>query len=275
MNTDIRITILIDNIATRPDVLSEHGLSLWIEYGRKYILWDTGQSDSLLANAKTLGVDLALTEIIALSHGHYDHTGGLSAALAVAPQARVYIHPMAIRPRYSKKEFLHSIGMPFGVVQDLETRPVNRVESWTQIGQGIFLTGPIPRQNPLENTGGAFFWDLDCRIPDALPDDQALVLESAKGLVVILGCAHSGTINTLDYISRKTGQHNIYAIIGGMHLGSASEQRLDCTIKMLRQYDVQLLVPLHCTGTNAIQYLQNGLSKKTVQPPQSPYLELK
>jgi 7,8-dihydropterin-6-yl-methyl-4-(beta-D-ribofuranosyl)aminobenzene 5'-phosphate synthase len=274
MNANIRITVLADNTATRPDVLSEHGLSLWIEYGSKCILWDTGQGGVLLANAKTLGVDLASADTIAVSHGHYDHTGGLPTAMAAAHNADVYIHPVAITPRYSRKKSVRPVGMPPAAVQSLHTGPVQWIESWTPICRGVFVTGPIPRQNILEDTGGAFFLDSDCRIQDTLPDDQALVLESAKGIIVILGCAHSGTVNTLDHIRRKTGHRDIYAIVGGMHLGNASQQRLSYTAKALRQYNVQILIPLHCTGTNAMQYLQNTLSEKIVQLPQSPCLYL-
>jgi 7,8-dihydropterin-6-yl-methyl-4-(beta-D-ribofuranosyl)aminobenzene 5'-phosphate synthase len=166
------------------------------------------------------------------------------------------------------------VGMPSAAIQSLNTRPVKWVESWTQISQGVFVTGSIPRQNTFEDTGGAFFLDSDCRIQDTLPDDQALVLESAKGIIVILGCAHSGVVNTLDYISLKTAQKKIYAVIGGMHLGNASQQRLSYTAEILKQYDVQILIPLHCTGTNAIQYLRNTLSEKIVRLSQSPWLGL-
>jgi 7,8-dihydropterin-6-yl-methyl-4-(beta-D-ribofuranosyl)aminobenzene 5'-phosphate synthase len=275
MKTDIQITILTDNVASRSDMLTEHGLSLWIKYGTKHILWDTGQGGVLAANAKTLGLDLTQTDMIALSHGHYDHTGGLPYVITLAPNADIYAHPAAIKHRYSKKEFLHWVGMPLDTVKSLKEKPVKWTASWTQIYQGVFLTGEIPRLNNCEDTGGAFFLDFGCRTQDMLPDDQALVLESEKGLIVVLGCAHSGTVNTLDYISRKTGQNEIYAVIGGMHLGKASQQRLDGTVKALKQYDVQIVIPLHCTGVNAMQYLQNAISEKTVRFPQSPCLEMK
>lgn len=273
MQTDIRITILVDNTATRPDILAEHGLSLWIEYGTKHILWDTGQSDILLVNAKTLGADLALTDVIAVSHGHYDHTGGLAATLAAAPKAKVYIHPEAMTPRYSKKNTVRQIGMPLAAVEYLNNRSVNWIRSWTQIDTGVFLSGPIPRQTAFEDTGGAFFLDPECRIHDTLPDDQAMVLESEKGLIVIAGCAHSGIVNTLDFISRKTRQNNVYMVIGGMHLGNANQERLEQTIEAFTRYSVQKIIPLHCTGINAIQYLQKALSEKIVQVPQSPHLK--
>lgn len=260
----LRITVLIDNAAAQPDLLTEHGLAMWIEFGDKRILWDAGQSDILLANARTLGIDLAAADIIAISHGHYDHTGGLPAVLPVAQKASLYLHPEIFLSRYSKKQSIHPIGMPIASAQSLQARPVHLTESWIRIGHGIFLTGAIPRLNSFEDTGGSFFLDAECSAPDSVPDDQAMVLESGEGLIVILGCAHSGLVNTLDYVCRNTGKNTIHTVIGGMHLLNANRQRMDFSVDALRKYDVQNIVPLHCTGQAACDYLKNALAGKVI-----------
>jgi 7,8-dihydropterin-6-yl-methyl-4-(beta-D-ribofuranosyl)aminobenzene 5'-phosphate synthase len=274
MNFKVQIINLVDNAAPRPDMLVEHGLSMWIEYRDKRILWDTGQSGILLANAETLGINLAATDIIAISHGHYDHTGGLPAVIGIANNADIYFHPEAVSSRYSKKQSIRSVGMPLAAVQSLRTRSVRLIESWAQIDKGIFLTGLIPRKNTFEDTGGAFYLDAECLIPDSIPDDQAMVLESEKGLVVVLGCAHSGLVNTLDYICHKTGENRIYAIIGGMHLINANRQRLDCTAEAFRKYDVQKIIPLHCTGQLATDYLKELLADRIITFPGCPCLNV-
>ena len=264
MNPIAQITVLIDNNAAMPDLLREHGLSMWIEYGDKRILWDTGQSDLLLANAQKLGVDVAAADSIAISHGHYDHTGGLPAVLAVAKKAELYMHPEAMQPRYSRKQTVHPVGIPPAASQSLKAHPLHWIKSWTQIHSGVFLTGPIPRSSTLEDTGGAFYLDADCTVPDRITDDQALVIESEKGLIVILGCAHSGVVNTLEYVSLKTGKKTIHTVIGGMHLIHADRQRLDFTVGAFRKYDVQNIIPLHCTGQTASNFLNNQLGDRVV-----------
>jgi 7,8-dihydropterin-6-yl-methyl-4-(beta-D-ribofuranosyl)aminobenzene 5'-phosphate synthase len=274
MDSSVRITVLVDNVAARPDMLVEHGLSMWIEYNDKRILWDTGQSDLLCTNAQTLGIDLAAANVIAISHGHYDHTGGLPAVMTIIHKADVYFHPAAVLPRYSKKQAVHPVGMPPSAIQSLYAWPVHLTESWMPIEQGIFLTGSIPRSNLVEDTGGAFYLDTECQVPDGIPDDQAMVLESEKGLIVVLGCAHSGVINTLDYIRLKTGKNRIYAVIGGMHLANADRQRLDRTVEAFIKYDVQKIIPLHCTGQAACDYLKDRLVNRVIESLAGPDLRL-
>lgn len=274
MKTGVQITVLVDNAAWRPDLQAEHGLSLWIEYGGKRILWDTGQGWVLFANARSLGVDLAQVDIIALSHGHYDHTGGLPSVLPFAPDAEVWMHPLAAVARFSRKETVHPVGMPPQAVESLQSRPVHWIKTWTSVHEGVFLTGAIPRNSPYEDTGGAFFLDADCRIPDTLPDDQALVAQCSKGLIVILGCAHSGVVNTLDYVHQKMSGQPVYAVIGGMHLSKASQVRLDYTVQALKKYDVQIVLPMHCTGEEAMCYLRTALPDRVIQLSDGPSIKL-
>ena len=253
MNDSICITILVDNIASKPGILAEHGLSLWIECHGKRILFDTGQSDILTQNAKILGIDLAKTDAIILSHGHYDHTGGLYFVSDIAPNAPIYMHPGTIEPKYSlKKMKVRDIGMPEASKKILKNHQIIQTENIIKICDGITLTGQIPRTNDFEDTGGAFFCDQNCRNPDNLLDDQALVIESSRGLIIVLGCAHSGTANTLEYVLKLTNHQKIYTVVGGMHLANADMDRINSTIDILKEFDVQKIIPLHCSGSLAI-----------------------
>jgi len=129
MIQDIGITTLVENTASAPELLAEHGLSFWIEYEDKRILFDTGQSDILIQNAKALGVNLAEADAIILSHGHYDHVGGLAAVLDIAAKAKVYLHPAAIEPKFIRKPSgAQSIGMPDPAKKALRGRDV----VWTE-----------------------------------------------------------------------------------------------------------------------------------------------
>jgi len=260
---DIRITILIENTAYKAGLKTEHGLSFWIEYGNNKILFDTGQSESILYNAKTLDIDLAKTDAIILSHGHYDHTGGLPSVINIASNAKIYLHPAATEPKFSKNvSGAISIGMSDSVRKAIQGRHVIWTATPAHLFPGIAVTGQIPRMNDFEDVGGAFFVDENCQKPDDLSDDQALFIESAKGLIVVLGCAHSGVVNILDYISKLTGQNEIYAVIGGMHLLNASQMRITNTIETFKKYDIQKVIPLHCTGRKAIEDLKHTLGNK-------------
>ena len=254
MIQNIRITTLVENCASGAGLLAEHGLSFWIEYGDKRILFDTGQSNILTKNAKVLGIDLAETDAIVLSHGHYDHTGGLAAVLEIAEKAKIYLHPAAIEAKFSQKTSgAKSIGISDPTLKAIKNREVIWTETPTQIFPGVTVTGQVPRINDFEDVGGAFFVDENCQKPDELLDDQTLFVESTKGLIVVLGCAHSGVVNTLDYISKLTGYNKIYAVIGGMHLLNASQIRIANTIEALEKYEIQKIVPLHCTGQGAVE----------------------
>jgi len=257
MNSRIRITTLLDNTTSTPELLAEHGLSFWIEYADKRILFDTGQSDILIQNAKVIGVNLADADVIILSHGHYDHTGGLAAVLDIAAKAKIYLHPAAIEPKFSQKTFgAKSIGMSEDAKNAIHNREVIWTEIPTQIFPGFNVTGQVPRINNFEDVGRVFFLDENCQEPDKLLDDQALFIESAKGLILVLGCAHAGVVNTLHYVAKLSGAKHIYAVIGGMHLLNASSERIEHTIEAFAQYNVKKIFPAHCTGDKAIAGLK-------------------
>jgi len=259
----LSITVLVDNTASG-HFHSEHGLALWINIGNKRILFDTGQSNLIVQNAKTLDIDLADTDAIVISHGHYDHTGGLSAVLGiVSKKAKIYLHPAATEPKFSQKTSeAKSIGMPDSAKEAIQGRHMIWTATPATIFPGMSITGQVPRMNDYEDVGGAFFVDENCQKPDELLDDQTLFIESTKGLVVIFGCAHCGVVNTLDYISKLTGYNKIYAVIGGMHLSNAGRVRIANTIEAFKKYEIQKIVPLHCTGQNAMQDFKTAFDDK-------------
>ncbi len=114
----------------------------------------------------------------------------------------------------------------------------------------------------MENTGGAFWHNCEHTQVDPLLDDQALYLQVPEGIVVILGCAHAGVINTLDYIAKITDTNKFYAVIGGMHLLKANQERLEATVETLTKYDVQLIAANHCTGMKAMTFLWHKLKER-------------
>jgi 7,8-dihydropterin-6-yl-methyl-4-(beta-D-ribofuranosyl)aminobenzene 5'-phosphate synthase len=252
MGYDIRITVLVDNKTSQDDLNAEHGLSLWIEYGEKRILFDTGQGDALIRNAEKQGADLTQTDAIVISHGHYDHTGGLEAVLDFAPKAKIYLHPAATEKKFSRKtSSAKYIGISDSSKKALQSRNIIWTTTPAWLFPAVAVTGQVPRINDFEDVGGAFYLDENCQIADELLDDQSLFIESARGLIIVLGCAHAGVVNILNYVAKLTGKNYIYAIIGGMHLLNASAERMERTIKEIERYGVQQTFPAHCTGSKA------------------------
>ena len=262
MKETVVVTTLVENSVHVRGLRAEHGLAFHIQTGRHSLLFDTGMSGLLVENARKLQVNLPDVEAIALSHGHNDHSGGLSAACEAAPHARLFLHPASLSSKFTATPdgAVHPIGMDQGTAEAI--RAAANAVVWTtkstEILEGIFVTGEIPRENDFEDTGGRFFLDDACSRPDPLRDDQALFFDTTEGLVVLLGCGHAGVVNTLEYVRHLTGGRPIHTILGGMHLLTASPERMEKTIAAFRRLDVQRLTPAHCTGLPALAQLWNA-----------------
>ncbi len=259
-----RITILVDNKAGS-GLVAEHGFSLWIETAGKHLLFDTGQGAAIAKNAATLEIDLGATDILVLSHGHYDHTGGVPTCLRTTGTVELYCHPGAVIPRYSVRSGISkSIQMPHDVMQVIDKLPAKRVH-WVQhsllLTDNIGLTGPIPHQTDDEYTKEPFFLDPKGQRPDPIDDDMALWIKTKTGLIICVGCAHAGLENTLRYVQELNKGMRIRAVIGGFHLMNAGEQQLTHTVAALRLLAPEQIIPCHCTGEPATEQLSAAFTE--------------
>lgn len=249
------ISVLAENSVRAPGLLAEHGLAWWIDTGRHRVLFDTGQGMVILHNARALGIDLSTADAVVLSHGHFDHAGGLEEVLAVAPRATLFLHPQAVEPKFSgsggrsrkiSTDFVESRRFESG------NRRVVMSREPVEVVPGIWMTGEIPRTNDFEDTGGPFFLDAALTQPDPLLDDQAVYFHTPEGVVVVLGCAHAGVVNTLRHIGQLTANAPVHAVLGGAHLNTASDLRMDRTMEALHEIFPASIGFNHCTGQRAI-----------------------
>jgi 7,8-dihydropterin-6-yl-methyl-4-(beta-D-ribofuranosyl)aminobenzene 5'-phosphate synthase len=248
----MRITILCDNsVGSLSGTLGEHGFAALVDWDGGSLLFDTGQGETLLHNAQRMNRDLHRVTKVALSHGHYDHTGGLLPLLRTCGGKEIFAHPAVFSRRYRVKDTGESIpiGIPYGeyYLRGAGGR-FNLCDQFREISQGIFLTGEVPRKTPFERGDSGLFCDDAGFSLDKVHDDQSLAILSNRGLVLLLGCCHAGVVNTIEYARERTGVEEVYALIGGTHLGFSDPDQFDKTVRALRGYRIQKLCAGHCTG---------------------------
>ncbi len=262
----VKITLLVDNEAAE-GLEKEHGFAAWIEAGEHRFLFDTGHYGAMQKNAETLGIDLKEAEALILSHGHRDHTGTLDRFLAENDHAELYYANDIDHERYWYKPDAEEYGMPKAAREAFDALPASRKHSLKEaqyLMPGIGMTGPVPRLNDYEDTGGTFHLDEDRGPVDHLEDDLSMWFETEEGLVVLLGCCHSGLDNTINFIRKVSGMEKVKGVVGGMHLLQASKERLDKTFDVLSGWQAEFLIPCHCTGMESAIKMREAIGSDTV-----------
>ncbi|MCF8053856.1 MAG: MBL fold metallo-hydrolase [Deltaproteobacteria bacterium] len=250
---EVRLTVLCENSVLFPrGVIGEHGFACYVETPRGNYLWDTGQGFGIVQNAITLRKDLTAITALILSHGHYDHTGGLDKVLMLRDKTRALAHPDIFVNRYWKLSNKNlGIGMPFsrGFLEGLGAE-FELSTDFREVADSVYLTGEVTRLNDFEkgDLGMAGIYAGVEVSPDPIRDDNSLILDTSKGLVILLGCAHAGMINIIDYARQKTGKNKVYAVVGGTHMGFASPAQFEKTLTVIGDYGIERVGVAHCTG---------------------------
>jgi 7,8-dihydropterin-6-yl-methyl-4-(beta-D-ribofuranosyl)aminobenzene 5'-phosphate synthase len=262
-----RITILCDNsVGPLSGTLGEHGFAALIEFpSGEPLLFDTGQGQTLLHNARRMHKDLNGVRRVVLSHGHYDHAGGLAPLLRETGPKEVLAHPGIFAARYRLKD--NGERIPIGSPcsrDDLQawgaTFSLDR--AFRPIAPGVYLTGEIPRATGFETGDAGIYCDTAGCAPDLVPDDQSLVLRGRQGLVLLAGCCHAGIVNTLEHVAAALGERDFYAVVGGLHLGFCQQPQIDATIRSLKAFGIRKIAVSHCTGFAASARLARELPRE-------------
>ncbi|MHB1462170.1 MAG: MBL fold metallo-hydrolase [Armatimonadota bacterium] len=266
MDSDARmmVTLVMDNLEGG-GLVSEHGLSFLIETAHGDVLFDAGASDAFLDNMQKLHKQPIRVKAVALSHGHYDHTGGLARLMELDPDVKLYAHGDVLKPRYHAYE--HET-KPNGM-SDSSLRAASdmvRCMGSHLILPGVWLSGEIEQIPEYTVPANPVFQIEDHGFKtDQFDDERCMVLQQDGRTTVLLGCSHRGVENNILTAMELAGTKKLDRVVGGMHLGGAGNDRLNRLVRFLETQQISEVVCCHCTGQHAADYLINKLGPRVVQ----------
>lgn len=265
----IRITFLSENKTESEECSAEHGLSVLIQTPDNKILFDTGASDLFAKNGEALGENLTDVDFAVISHGHYDHTGGIKRFCEINPTAPVYIH---------KDAFAETYGLENGEIESktcgirMSSEDRAKIEERFIYTDGILktdentvITGTIPSTDVMtekfyeKRPDGSF-------VPDEMLHEQALIIRDERGLFVFSGCSHRGVVPVLEYAGEIFPGERLFLLVAGMHLYSATEDVRRNVIEKVLKLDTKNIMPVHCTGIDAICDLKRFMGASCIVP---------
>ncbi len=265
-----KITTLMENNISegKSELYKEHGLSIYIQADGKRILFDTGKTGNFAKNAEKLNVDLSKLDSVILSHGHYDHTGGVETLInkGFIP-SKLIVGKGFFNEKYklagTAKE-LKYIGHPFKKsLLERHDILIDEISSdMVHLSEHIMLFSNFKRNSDFEHLNKKFSIKCNDTLElDCFTEEIVLAIKTEKGLFVILGCSHVGVVNIIDTIIQRTGM-NVFAIVGGTHLVDADKIRIDKTIAYFKEKNIQKIGVSHCTGEDAEKRLEEAFGNK-------------
>ena len=260
----MKITVLVENTGKEP-LKCEHGLSLLIEFQNERYLLDAGTTDIFMDNARMLDLNIMDIKTCVLSHGHYDHSGGLGTYLKENKEAIVYAMDSADREYYSGSGEWHEIGIPKMVLEEHKKR-FYYVDKVTEIAKNVYLVPHCTKGlAQIGERAKLYVKQGDTCLPDDFSHELSLVFETTKGLVIFNSCSHGGVQNIVAEVQDALPKKKIYAYIGGLHMkgkqggkeiSTFSQKEIESLIDYLKRCGIDYLYTGHCTGKPAFDLLQ-------------------
>lgn len=266
----LKITTLIENSqGDNKELISEHGLALFIEVDDVKILFDTGKSGDFIKNAESLNVDLSKLDYVILSHGHYDHSGGFTRLVEkIGSSFKLIVGEKFFNAKYKlleKDRYKYngnSFEQEFISLNNISIRYING--DVFNINDDIIIFSNFERNNSFEKLNETFFVREGNEYKlDTFSDEIVLAIKLKSHLFVVLGCSHAGVVNILEAIIKRTNMP-IYGIVGGTHLVESDELRLNSTIDFFKEKKINILGMSHCTGESATRELKEQFKNSFV-----------
>lgn len=258
----MKATVLVDNIPSG-SLKGEWGLSIYIEYGDKTILLDTGASDLFMTNANEIGCDIEKVDYAVLSHAHYDHSDGMQYFFENNKDAKFFLQETAAANCYAKKWIFNKyIGIPKNILRKYPER-IDYAKGDYALTEGVYL---IPHKTPgLEERGKRelMFQKRNHKwYPDNFSHEQSLVFETEKGLVIFNSCSHGGADNIINEVASTFPDKKVYGLIGGFHLFNKSEAEIKALADRIKETGIEYVCTGHCTKDRAYGILEKELGEK-------------
>ena len=276
----MKLTTLIENnVGKQEDLYAEHGLSIYIEVDEKKFLFDTGQSGNFIENAKKLNIDLKNLDAVIISHGHYDHSGGLERLIKeINPKIKLYLGEGFFKPKYSKREddYYEYTGnlfdQDFLKEKNIETTFIK--DELKYISENFFIISNFIRDKAFENTNLTMYLKEDGKYKkDSFYDEISIGINTDKGLVLVVGCSHVGIVNILETVIQRTGMA-IYGVIGGLHLVREDDEKINRIIDYLKDKNIKVIGACHCTGKQGKTMLSQQLDENFINNNTGDVLEI-
>lgn len=261
---NVELVILADNNADRDDLKAEHGLAILVSGPRRKILFDAAASgETLLSNAKSLEIELSTLNAVVISHGHYDHTGGLATVVQQRPGLPVYVHSGAFDRRWADRPGrpLKDISCPHSIEDLYQSGAVfHSISHPEPLTDWLVVSGPIA--GPIHEGNVFVVRKAGEMVIDGFEDEMCLLVRGQRGWAVLTGCCHRGLKNTFRLARSLIHDEPITTLVGGLHLADDDQTGINETLQLIEKYSIRDIYPCHCTQPGAVRQLQQALGDR-------------